>query len=200
MATYSDPTIIQSSKQAKPQSAAVIFLASGLVALLGSGWLFFQTIRASSAETDAKARIQQQEAALANLQPVADELVTLDQAAKNFKLLFNAQKQWDVVLGTVEQRLYKNMAINNLELADSGGFTFTAVTPTYIDYAKIYRSLTDEKGSLYFSSARPGAIEVLTDEVGNRLGIQFSFLLKLQPQVLQADAILFLADLQEASN
>lgn len=195
MATYTDPTIVQTSRKTKTPAAAYLFLGAGIVALIGAGWIWFRTDMAARAEASINREIRQQETRLAALQPVADELVALDQAAKNLNLLYGSQKQWDDVLGTIEGRLYKNMIVSNLDASDAGSFSFTAVTPSYTDYAKIYRSLTDTNGQAYFSSARPGNIDPVYDDAGQRIGIRFSFTLRLQPAVLNTDAVLALSDL-----
>lgn len=195
LATYSDPTIVQLSDKPRVFIGAWLFLAAGIVSVLGAGWFFFQTNRTQARTADLTVEIAKNETTLKGLEPTAVALTELDKTAQNLHYLFDGQKRWEAVLGTVEQRLYKNMVVTSLQFSDKGDVTFTANTPDYLDYAKIFRTLTDADGQKYFSVARPTAIRKVEDEKKGTSEIQFSFTLVLQKQVTNAQVTKFLTDL-----
>ena len=199
MATYSDPTIIQFGDKRQVNVAAWLVLVAGVVSLLGAALFYVQKVRAVSATDTITAQIAQEQIQLNSLQSTADELTLRDHQAKDLQLLFNNQKNWNAVLGTLEQRFYKNMAISSLQLDDKGNMNFAASAPTYTDYAKIYSSLTDVSGSKYFATVVPSAVTKVDDKAKNTSQVNFSFALTLQKNILNTQAILFLTDLVNAS-
>jgi Tfp pilus assembly protein PilN len=195
VATYTDPTIIQLGDKPRILTGAWLLLAAGILAFLAAGLFFFQSTRARAHTNTLTTEIAADNATLQTLQPTADALVQLDRTAKNLHILFDNQKRWEAILGTVEQRFYKNMVITTLQFSENGSVSFAGTTPTYTDYAKIFRSLTDADGTKYFSSAHPGAISKIDNKEKNISGVSFSFTLVLQPTITKAQAVLFLTDL-----
>jgi Tfp pilus assembly protein PilN len=170
-------------------------LAAGIISILGAGLFFMATRKAEAHTIELRSQISSQETQLAALKPTVDTLVELNATAKNLHILFDNQKKWDAILGTVEQRFYKNMVVSTLNFTDTGEVTLSAVTPTYTDYAKVYQSLTDADGAKYFSTVRPGNITKSENKEKGTSEIQFSFAMILQKNITHLQVVTFLADL-----
>ena len=156
MATYTDPTIIQLGDKPRISVWAWVVLGGGVLSILGSGWFFFQVQKVKADVDTLNTQISSEQGQLKTLQPTIDDLKTLSQTSKDLHILFDNQKKCDAISGTIEQIFYKNMTVTSLQLADDGTMSFAGSTPTYTDYAKIFQTLTDASGSLYFASVRPG--------------------------------------------
>lgn len=199
MPTYTDPTIIQLGDKPRIQISAWLFLCVGIVAVLGCGWLWYRTYAADQHSTELTSTISTQNTELTKLAPVANALTTIGTQARSLQTLFDNQKRWESVLGTLEKHLYSNMLVTDLQLDSNGQLVFSGVTPSFTDYAKLYTSLTDSTGAAYFSLVRPVSVTKVEDVESNSSEVQFSFSLTLQPQVLNSDAVLKLTDLMTAT-
>ncbi|CAN5178344.1 hypothetical protein BH11PAT4_BH11PAT4_3290 [soil metagenome] len=204
MTTYTDPTIVQLGEKPRLQSGTIITLIAGIISVLGVVGFLVVTSQVSANTEKLEKSSAQSERRLKELDTVATQLTELDTMATNLHSIFDKQKRWEAVLGTVEQRFYRNMAISSMTFTEQGELTFTGYARDYVDYAKIFRSLTDENGQRYFSLVKPGVIAKIKPSaktaVANVQGIPdnyvtFSFTLTLQPTILNTTAALSLADL-----
>ncbi len=210
MTTYTDPTIVQLGEKPRLQIGTIFTLVAGVLAAVGVVGFVLLTSQVSANTEDLDKKSVQAERRLKELDSVAAQLTELDTMAKNLHGVFDNQKRWESVLGTVEQRFYRNMAITAMTFTDKGDLTFTGYAKDYTDYAKIFRSLSDKDGSRYFSLVKPGVIAKVkstgakTAAAGSAVlpdnYVTFSFTLTLQPNVLNSTAVLSLADLIAGSN
>jgi Tfp pilus assembly protein PilN len=210
VATYTDPTIIQLGEKPRLQLGVLLTLIAGIVALLGVVAFFVITSQVKAETTSINKASAAAERKLNDLNTVAVQLTELDAMANNLRNVFDNQKRWAVVLGTVEQRLYRNMVVTSMTFTEKGEMVFAGYTRDYVDYAKIYRSLTDKEGSAYFSVVRPGTISKVKGNTKTAGGtststipenyISFTFTLTLQPKVLNTTAVLGLTDLISSVN
>lgn len=210
MTTYTDPTIVQLGEKPRLQIGALLTLIAGITAVLGVVGFFVVTAQVEANTAEMEKSAVQAERRLKELDSVAKQLTELDTMAKNLHTVFDTQKRWELVLGTVEQRLYRNMAVTSMIFNEKGDLIFTGYVKDYVDYAKMYRSLTDTDGARYFSLVRPGTITRVkantaapsssTPSVIPDNYVSFSFTLTLQPKVLNTTAVLSLADLIATAN
>lgn len=170
-------------------------LVSGVLAVAIAGYFYWQVGVTKDRAAVVKATIDGQQQELAVLRPLSDEVDAYAGLAKNLHTLFDNQKKWESVLNAVELRLYRRMALTNIQLAETGAVTITGKTPTYTDYAKIFASLTDAEGQKYFSAVRPLSVkkeEPKTDSTGKVVSseqfVSFSFSMTLLPPVLTPGA------------
>ena len=197
MATYADPTIVQLGDRSRFQAGPALLLVAGVISVLGAGMLFYLTKRTQDETATIVAHNTQLQTTLKGLQETANTLTGLDQTAKSLHTVFDNQTRWEFVLSTIQGRLYKNMGITAIQLDEKGGFSMTGYTPTYADYAKIYASMTDEVGQLYFKEVHPSTLTKAKGVVVNKIGVApndsiiFSFNTVLQPTVLSALTTLF---------
>lgn len=207
MATYSDPTIVQLGEHGKTQLGSILTLIAGIVALVGAAGFFAMTYMVKSQVTDTEAKLVTATAERATYDATAKDLVALDQTSKNLHSIFDTQKQWDKVLGTIEQRMYRNMAITSIQFTEKGDISFTGYTNTFEDYAKIMSSLTDANGQLYFSVVKPTAVSKIKLAPNTKPlpgsapdnTIAFTFNAQLTPRVLSTVDVPALADLLTAA-
>jgi hypothetical protein len=207
--TYTDPTIVQLGEKPRLQSGTIITLIAGVISVLGVVGFLVVTSQVSANTEKLEKSAAQAERRLEELDTVAAQLTELDIMATNLHSIFDTQKRWEAVLGTVEQRFYRNMAISSMTFTDKGDLVFTAYAKDYTDYAKIFRSLTDKDGQRYFSLVKPGVIAKIKPSAKTGvLGVQgvpdnyvtFSFTLTLQPTILNTTAALSLADIIDGVN
>ena len=187
MATYSDPTQpISMDKEGKASLASVFVLLAGILAVLLALFLYWQTVSSLAEDKSVQKEIAVNQQKLAALQTTANELSSYDKLAKQLHTLFDNQKDWDVVLGRIQTRLYKRMAVTSLQATDQGVFTFAGITTDYSEYAKIYASLTDAEAGKYFTKVKPVSVAKVETKDGNstKTSINFAFSMSLQPSVM----------------
>jgi hypothetical protein len=167
--------------------AAIITLIAGIVVVAAAGISYFLTMGLESNTATTTTSIADAEKKIADNRSVTDELAAYTRRANQLQTLFTAQKNWPVVLGFIEQRLYKSMVASSLQLKSTGEVVLSGAVPTYDDYARFYTSLVSEAGQQYFSLVKPGQVTRQTDTAGKVVGgVQFTFTLTLQPAVLTA--------------
>ncbi len=186
MPSYADPTIVQLDEKPRVAPAAYIVLVAGILSVLAAlGFMVMSMITQNKAK-DLQTQISAAQAQLRALEPTANELTKLDRQATNLHTLFDNQKEWQFVFNHIENSLYKNMKISRVALDDRAKFTLGGTTKSYVDYAKIYQSLTDDVGKTFYSSVRPASITRINATDGSVDSVQFTFDLVLQPSVLNA--------------
>lgn len=203
MATYSDPTIVQLGEKSKTQTGTTLTLIAGVIAIVGMGAFFAQVYLTKKAITDTQSKITAATAERAKYEATAKDLVYLDQTSQNLHSIFDNQKQWDKVLGTVEQRLYRNMAVTNLNFNDKGELAMAGYLNSFEDYAKMISSLTDTNGQLYLSVLKPTSVTKINLAPNTKPlpgtppdgTVSFAFTSTLTPRVLAATDTLTLAEL-----
>jgi hypothetical protein len=148
-------------------------LISGVLGLLFFG-VFFAKNRAVVAETQTvQSSILEQERQIKQLQPVVDRLGQYAVVQDNLSAHYRDQKRFEQVIGKMESELYKKMRITNLQITEEGTYTLTAVTPSYLDYAKVYASLTSASAKATFATVK--VVSVARNDKEGSTDIVFTF-------------------------
>lgn len=190
VSTYTDPTVVAPSlKASRIQSGAFIAVAAGIVAVLFSVFLLLQTQQTQRKISTVQQDIAQKQTELNALSDTKAKLETYDEKAKGLHILYDGQTEWKGVLAEIEKRLYHNMALSNFQLSDDGKFTFSGVTKDYVEYAKIYASLTSSEMNQHFVSVQPTSLSK-AEKSGDpkapaSTDVMFSFDTTLSPTVLR---------------
>jgi hypothetical protein len=196
VATYSDPTVISIDSSSKFQIGPFLVLIAGLLALAGAGFMYYKNTQVETEDAQIVTNITQYQSQLTSLQRVVADLTVYQNYDSDLHQLFDTQHHFRAVLQAIEPHLYKQMKVTSMQLTDQNTLTFTGVTHTYTDYAKIYASLTDPANKKYFKSVKPSSISKVdmftTDKTGAKVPIpgqyevNFSFALSLDPSVATA--------------
>ena len=184
MSTYTDPTVVSVGTAHKVLPGPLFAFIASLIMLLVAGVLLVQTYQAQNQKKAIQIEIINNTKKKDALKPIETQISQLALQNRNLTLLFDNQKRWDVVLGKIQERLYKNMAVTSFMLNADSTFSLTGTTPSYTDYAKIYQSLTDSDAQKTFSSAKPVSVTKQEAKEGQQAQVVFTFALTLNPTVL----------------
>ncbi len=184
MATYTDPTtIIPTGGPKKIELGALLGLVAGVIAVLTAVLFFYANYTAKNEATSVESDIATVKTEVSALDKVSQSVQQITSEAVNLHTIFDNQVRWETVVNNIQKHLYKGMAITSFQLSDSSTFTFKGYTPSYIDYAKIYRSLTDAEGQKYFTNVRPSAVEKTKGTDGSEV-VSFVFTATLTPEIM----------------
>jgi Tfp pilus assembly protein PilN len=195
LATYTDPNSAPPSSAAssplavKPAINPGIYLGfvAAIISLGFAAYFYYQTVQVHAKDLQLQKSIQEQKTALQKLSPVADELTAYDLQGKQLHIIFDTQKRWEVILGRIEKRLYKNMAVTSMQITDQGQLTLSGTTPSYEEYAKMYSAFTSAEAKKYFLRVKPTTISK-SDKLDAQQGkIAFTLIIKLNPTILATD-------------
>jgi hypothetical protein len=186
MATYTDPTtIISAGKPNMVLPGSVLVLLAGFLAILGAGGLYWQGMNVANQVTTTKAQAAATKAEADKLKSTAAQLEQLTRTARDLHIVFDTQKRWENVLDKMAERFHQNLVVTAIQLTDKGTVTLSGTVPDYFTYAKVFQAFTDKDGLTYFSTVRPTAVTRVAT-TGNSSYISFSFVITLQPSVLNA--------------
>jgi len=184
VATYTDPTtIIPTAGPKKIENGALLGLVGGLIAVLTAGFFWYSTYSTNKQIDDTNNQIADVQAQVSKLEPVSQQVQQVTAEARNLHTIFDNQVRWKTVLDNIQKHIYRGMALTTFQLTDASTFTFKGYTPSYIDYAKIYRSLTDTEGAKYFTNVHPSAVEKTKAPDGSEV-VFFVFTVHLTPEIM----------------
>ena len=196
MATYSDPTVISIDSPSKVHIGPILVLLAGLLALSGAGFLYYRNSQLTADDVKITNDISQYQTKLTSLQKVVGDLAVYQSYDADLHQLLDDQHHWQAILHAIEPHLYRQMKVTAMQLTDQNTLTFSGVTHTYTDYAKIYASLTDPQNKKYFKSVKPSLISRVdvftTDKTGAKVlvsgqyEVNFSFSISLDQSVVLA--------------
>lgn len=187
MSTYSDPTVTSVNQSSRPQPLSVLVFVAGLLAVALAAFFYWQTTSDNSDTTSSNTTLSQEQAQIASLKPVSDQLTQYSATAQSLHSLLDNQKNWPTILDTIAAHLYKHMAVTTLQLSDQGTVTLTGTTSDFTDYAAIFTSLTSPDVAPYFSAVKPtGVSKTAASQDGKTPEqISFGFDITLNPAILK---------------
>ncbi len=185
MAQYADPTVVSITSN-KTNPGSYLVLVAGILAAALAVVFFLQTWRVQAETKELEQAIVQDKAQLARLRPMADRLEDYNALVVNLNTLFEQQKLSGSLLGSIESRLYKRMQVTALQVNEIGTVDLTGVTPDYVEYAKVYSSLTNSAAQDTISTVRVISVAKNQSREGGGAGqVTFTFRLTLHPQILE---------------